>query len=59
MAADAPRGPSPKPSVSDRYSHSIYQHLRLTVIHLVITLVAELKRRRLRKVSHLLLLQGT
>lgn len=35
----------PRPSVSNRHSHSIDQHLRLTVIHLVITLVAELKGR--------------
>jgi hypothetical protein len=48
----------PRALISNRHSHSIDQHLRLTVIHLVITLVAELKRRELRKVRYLLLLQG-
>lgn len=33
----------PTALVSISHSHSIDQHLRMTVIHLVITLVAELK----------------
>lgn len=49
-ATRVPRGPlpSPRPSVSSRHSHSIDQHLRLTVIHLVIALVSELKGRKQR-----------